>query len=180
MPRLPPFIFLEPPNDTPQLHPPFCEPKGFKKGVPCPLTRGPVLGIVGFIPFGFKKGVPPPTRALDEKTSGIGIGNGATISLSGASGGAKSGALFSALSAWGNPEGLYFHTNSGMTGNNFRGRMLAMHNIPLGIDEVTNKQPDILSELIHLVSAGKPKGRMYGSINAERPTEASSNSSTAT
>jgi hypothetical protein len=98
---------------------------------------------------------------------------GATISLSGASGGAKSGALFSALSAWGNPEGLYFHTNSGMTGNNFRGRMLAMHNIPLGIDEVTNIQPDILSELIHLVSAGKPKGRMYGSINAERPTEAS-------
>lgn len=98
---------------------------------------------------------------------------GATISLSGQSGGAKSGSLFAALSAWGNPEGLYFHTDSNMTYNTFRGRMLAMHNIPIGVDETTNMSAELLSQSIHLVSTGKAKGRMYGSINAERPTEAS-------
>jgi hypothetical protein len=98
---------------------------------------------------------------------------GATISLSGASGGAKSGALFSAFSIWGNPEQMYFHTTTTYTTNAFRGRMLTMHNLPIGIDEITNIEPTPLSETIHMVSAGKPKAKMQGSINAERAIEQS-------
>ena len=53
------------------------------------------------------------------------------------------------------------------------GRYLALHNIPLGIDEIGDKDPKMLAALIHKISHGKAKIRMQGSVNAEREHEQS-------
>lgn len=94
--------------------------------------------------------------------------SGVTISLTGESGAAKTGALYSALSLWGNPKDLSVldATENGMTG-----RFLGLHNIPFGLDEVGNIFPKTLSQLIHKISQGKSKIRMQASVNAEREHE---------
>ena len=104
--------------------------------------------------------------ALMEYTSTSGV----TISLTGESGAAKTGALYSALSVWGNPKDLSVleATENGMTG-----RYLGLHNIPFGLDEVGNIVPKTLSQLIHKISQGKSKIRMQASVNAERDHEMS-------
>ena len=96
--------------------------------------------------------------------------SGVTISLTGESGAAKTGALYSALSVWGNPKDLSVldATENGMTG-----RYLGLHNIPFGLDEVGNILPKTLSQLIHKISQGKSKIRMQASVNAEREHEMS-------
>jgi len=95
---------------------------------------------------------------------------GVAISLLGRSGCAKTGALYAALSIFGNPKDLsvFEATDNGMTG-----RYLALHNIMLGVDEIGNKDPKLLSQLIHKVSHGKAKIRMQASTNAEREYEQS-------
>ena len=96
--------------------------------------------------------------------------SGVTICLTGESGAAKTGALYSALSVWGNPKDLSVldATENGMTG-----RYLGLHNIPFGLDEVGNILPKTLSQLIHKISQGKSKIRMQASVNAERDHEMS-------
>lgn len=96
--------------------------------------------------------------------------SGVTISLTGDSGAAKTGALYGSLSLWGNPKDLSVleATENGMTG-----RYLALHNLPFGLDEVGNTHGRILSQLIHKISQGKSKIRMQASVNAEREHEMS-------
>jgi hypothetical protein len=104
--------------------------------------------------------------ALMDYTSTSGV----TICLTGESGAAKTGALYAALSVWGNPKDLSVleATENGMTG-----RYLGLHNIPFGLDEVGNILPKTLSQLIHKISQGKSKIRMQASVNAERDHEIS-------
>ena len=98
--------------------------------------------------------------------------SGVAISLTGTSGAGKTGALFSALSIWGNPKDLsVLEGNS--TENALTGRYLALHNLPLGLDEVGNIHGRDLSRLIHKISQGKAKMRMQASVNAEREHELS-------
>jgi hypothetical protein len=96
--------------------------------------------------------------------------SGVAMSLLGRSGSAKTGALYSALSIFGNPKDLSVveATDNGLTG-----RYLALHNIMFGIDEIGNKDGKALSQLIHKVSHGKAKIRMQASTNAEREYEQS-------
>ena len=91
--------------------------------------------------------------------------SGVTVCLLGKSGTAKTGAMYAGLSVWGNPKDLSVleATDNGMVG-----RFLGLHNIPLGVDEISNKDPKILAQLVHKISHGKAKIRMQGSINAER------------
>jgi hypothetical protein len=96
--------------------------------------------------------------------------SGVTISLTGESGAAKTGALYANLSIWGHPKDLSVldATENGMTG-----RFLALHNLPFGLDEVGNMIPKTLSQLIHKIAQGKSKIRMQASVNAEREHEMS-------
>lgn len=96
--------------------------------------------------------------------------SGATVCLLGKSGTAKTGAMYAGLSVWGNPKDLSVleATDNGMVG-----RFLGLHNIPLGVDEISNKDPKILAQLVHKISHGKAKIRMQGSVNAEREYEMS-------
>jgi hypothetical protein len=95
---------------------------------------------------------------------------GVTVCLLGKSGSAKTGAMYAGLSVWGHPKELsvFEATDNGMTG-----RYLGLHNIPLGIDEISNKDAKVLSQLVHKISHGKAKIRMQGSVNAEREHEMS-------
>jgi hypothetical protein len=96
--------------------------------------------------------------------------SGVTISLLGRSGAAKTGAMYAGLSVFGNPKdsSVFEATDNGMTG-----RYLAFHNMMLGVDEIGNKDPKVLSQLVHKVSHGKAKIRMQSSVNAEREHEMS-------
>ena len=96
--------------------------------------------------------------------------SGVTVCLLGKSGSAKTGAMYAGLSAWGNPKDLsvFEATDNGMVG-----RFLALHNISLGVDEISNKDAKILSQLVHKISHGKAKIRMQASVNAEREHEMS-------
>jgi hypothetical protein len=96
--------------------------------------------------------------------------SGVTICLTGESGAAKTGALYSNLSIWGNPKDL---SVLDATENGLTGRFLGLHNIPFGLDEVGNILPKTLSQLIHKISQGKAKIRMQASVNAERDHEVS-------
>ena len=97
---------------------------------------------------------------------------GVTMAISGKSGSAKSGALYAALSVWGNPKGMSIATDEGATKNGFAGRYASLHNLPFGLDEVGNMDSKILSGLISKISFGGTKIKMQGSINAEREVQA--------
>lgn len=99
--------------------------------------------------------------------------DGAIVCLTGDTGAAKTGALFSAVSIWGNPKVLYVHAKKGGTFNALKGRISTLHNMTYAHDEVTNLDPEDISELSHMISTGKPKIRMQASVNAEREFEAS-------
>jgi hypothetical protein len=94
--------------------------------------------------------------------------SGVSVSYTGESGGAKTGALYAGLSLFGNPKELsvFDATDNGMIG-----RYLGMHNLMLGCDEVTNRDSKVMSQLIHRISHGKAKIRMQASVNAEREYE---------
>lgn len=96
--------------------------------------------------------------------------SGVCVSFTGKTGAAKTGAMYGGLSVFGNPKELsvFDATENGMIG-----RYLGMHNLLLGCDEVTNKDSEALSQLIHRVSHGKAKIRMQASVNAEREYEMS-------
>jgi Domain of unknown function (DUF927) len=94
--------------------------------------------------------------------------SGVTLCLVGRSGNAKTGAMYGALSVFGNPKELsvFESTDNGMTG-----RYLGLHNLVLGVDEIGNKDTKVLSQLVHKISHGKAKIRMQASVNAEREHE---------
>ena len=95
---------------------------------------------------------------------------GATVCYLGRSGSAKTGAMYAGLSVFGHPLELsvFDATDNGMTG-----RYLGLHNIMLGVDEISNKDGKVLSQLTHKISHGKAKIRMQASVNAEREHEMS-------
>lgn len=95
---------------------------------------------------------------------------GVVISLLGRSGSAKTGAMYAGISAFGDPDALsvFESTDNGLTG-----RMLGLKNLMFGVDEIGNKDPKPLSQLVHNISNGKAKIRMQASVNAERVTEMS-------
>ena len=100
--------------------------------------------------------------------------SGVTMCLSGKSGAAKTGALYAALSIWGNPKDLsVVGTDNGATQNGLTGRYLALHNIPFGLDEVHEMPVKELTALLHKLAQGKAKIRMQSSVNAERQHEVS-------
>jgi hypothetical protein len=96
--------------------------------------------------------------------------SGVTISLHGESGAAKTGALYGALSIFGSPKELSVFD---ATPNGMVGRYLSLHNIMLGVDETSNADPKVMSQLTHSISHGKAKIRMQASVNAEREHELS-------
>lgn len=92
--------------------------------------------------------------------------NGIILSLfSPEPGSGKSGALFGALSAWGNPKGLSLNDS---TGNGLMQRMVTCKNILFGLDEQTNSDGKQVSSLAYGISAGKGKLRLQSSANQER------------
>jgi len=95
---------------------------------------------------------------------------GVVISLLGRSGCAKTGAMYAGISTFGDPDALsvFESTDNGLTG-----RMLGLKNLMFGVDEIGNKDPKPLSQLVHNVSNGKAKIRMQASVNAERVSEMS-------
>ena len=94
--------------------------------------------------------------------------SGCVVSFQGKSGSAKTGALYAALSVWGNPKELSVFD---ATDNAMIGRYLALKNIMLGVDETSNTHAKSLAQLIHRISHGKAKLKMQGSVNAEREYE---------
>jgi hypothetical protein len=96
--------------------------------------------------------------------------SGVTLCLTGGSGNAKTGAMYAGLSVFGNPKELsiFDATDNGMTG-----RYLGLHSLMLGIDEISNKDGKVLSQLVHKISHGKAKIKMQASVNAEREYEQS-------
>lgn len=96
--------------------------------------------------------------------------SGVTLALTGESGAAKTGALYSALSIWGNPKDL---SVLDATENGLTGRFLGLRNLPFGLDEVGNTEGKLMSKIIHKISQGKSKIRMQASVNAEREHEMS-------
>jgi hypothetical protein len=97
--------------------------------------------------------------------------SGGTICLTGPSGNAKTGALYAALSIYGSPKELSVAGEKSATDNGLLGWLMGLKNITLGMDEVSNKKPEALSDLVHRISQGKGKIRMQGSINAVREIE---------
>ena len=94
--------------------------------------------------------------------------NGIVLSLYGDSGAGKTGALNAAMSIWGNPESL---TINDATPNALTQRMITSKNITFGLDEQTNLDGKVASDVTYKTSAGRPKIRMMSSANQERESE---------
>jgi len=94
--------------------------------------------------------------------------NGIVLSLFGDSGAGKTGALNGAMSVWGAPENL---TINDATPNALVQRMVTSKNITFGLDEQTNLDGKVASDVVYKTSAGRPKLRLMSSANQERETE---------
>lgn len=94
--------------------------------------------------------------------------NGVVLSLYGDSGAGKTAALYAAMSVWGNPENL---TLNDATPNGLIQRMVTSKNITFGLDEQTNLDGKVASDLVYKTSAGRPKVRLMSSANQEREAE---------
>jgi hypothetical protein len=94
--------------------------------------------------------------------------NGVVLSLYGGSGTGKTGALYGAMSIWGQPEGL---TINDATPNALNQRMVSSKNITFGLDEQTNLEGKVASDVAYKTSSGRPKLRMRASSNEEREME---------
>ena len=93
---------------------------------------------------------------------------GVCVSLYGPKGVAKTGAMFGCLSVYGNPHSIMI---TKATDNAATQRLLTLHNLPFGRDEISNMDPLHLSNLIHDISSGKPKVRLQSTADAERALE---------
>jgi hypothetical protein len=91
--------------------------------------------------------------------------DGVSLSYEGESGAAKTGALYAALSIWGNPKKLsVFET----TDNAAQSRIITSKNILVGIDEAGDKDPTAVGKFIHRIAQGEAKMRLSGTSMAER------------
>jgi len=90
---------------------------------------------------------------------------GFTIGLYGGSGNGKTGAMYAAISTFGNPKALSLFDT---TDNAMTQRFVTLRSLVFGMDEVTNKDPAVVSQLIHKISQGTARIRMQASSNAER------------
>lgn len=96
--------------------------------------------------------------------------SGMTIVFTGGTGNGKTGAMYAGLSVFMDPKqgSVVDATDNGLVG-----RYLTLHSLMYGLDEVSNRSGEELSNLIHKNSSGKAKIKMQGSINAERELELS-------
>ena len=94
--------------------------------------------------------------------------SGVCVSLYGPKGVAKTGAMYGCLGVYGDPKELNV---TKATDNADTQRLLTLHNIPYGRDEVSNMDPLTLSNLIHSISSGKSKIRLMSTADEERPLE---------
>jgi hypothetical protein len=108
---------------------------------------------------------------LGSPLMGLTSTSGAAICYMGKSGSAKTGALYAALSIYGNPKDLMLSGEKSATDNALTGWYLGLQNIVLGVDEASNKRPEHLSDLLYKVSQGKGKLRLSGTTNAIREIE---------
>ena len=99
--------------------------------------------------------------------------SGVTLSYTGESGNAKTGALMANLSTWGNPKNMWILDS---TPNGLQTRYVTFKNIPYGLDEAQGVPSDVLAKFVHSISQGKAKVRMMGSVNAEREHELNASS----
>ena len=95
---------------------------------------------------------------------------GVTICFTGTAGDGKSGALFSGLSVWGDPQQLS-PSDKGATANAMVQRYVNLKNILFGLDEIHDMTPAALSAILFAISTGKGKLRLQSSRNAEREIE---------
>ena len=82
------------------------------------------------------------------------------------SGVGKTTAMLAASSIWGDPDALVLLERDTYNTKMHRGEVY--HNLPLYIDELTNSRPKELSDLAYQLTGGRQRGRMQGSVNAER------------
>jgi len=94
--------------------------------------------------------------------------SGMTFCYTGNTGGGKTGALIAACSVFANPKEVSVFKS---TDNGLVQRALNLKNISLCLDEVKDKDPKELSNLIHSVSQGKGKIRLKSNVNSEREQE---------
>lgn len=98
--------------------------------------------------------------------------SGVSVCYTGATGSGKTGALYAQLSIWGHPKDLSLAGGKEQaTDNGLVGWFMGLKNIPLGLDEASNRKAEELSNLVHRVAQGKGKIRMQASVNAVRPLE---------
>lgn len=99
--------------------------------------------------------------------------NGVTLSLySEGPGTGKTGALYGNMSIWGKPDTLAINES---TPNALIQRMITSKNISFGLDEQSNNEGKVISNLLYNVSSGTPKLRMMASSNQERETQFNTN-----
>ena len=92
--------------------------------------------------------------------------NGVVLSLySSGPGTGKTGAMYGASSIWGNPKALAVFD---ATPNALIQRMITLKNLPFTLDEQSNNEGKVISNVVHNVSSGTPKIRMKASTNEER------------
>jgi hypothetical protein len=97
--------------------------------------------------------------------------DGVSLSYEGESGSAKTGALYAALSVWGNPKKLsVFET----TDNAAHTRIMTSKNILVGIDEAGDKDPTAVGKFIHRIAQGEAKLRLSGTSMSERSQDVTS------
>jgi hypothetical protein len=94
--------------------------------------------------------------------------SGMTFCYTGNTGGGKTGALLAACSVFASPKDISVFKS---TDNGLVQRALNLKNIALCLDEVKDKDPKELSNLIHSISQGKGKIRLKSNVNAEREQE---------
>lgn len=115
-------------------------------------------GMVGF-QFGFGVGFAAPLFRFTNF-------NGAIVSLVGKRGAGKSSAALCANSIWG-------HTRNGWmdmqhdTWKSFYGKLGALNNLPATYDEVTNLEPDKLSDLAYAITKGQGRQRLQANGQAQ-------------
>jgi hypothetical protein len=94
---------------------------------------------------------------------------GVSVCYTGGSGNAKTGALYAALSLFGDPVDLSLAGGKeSATDNALVQWYMGLKNIMMGLDEASNRKPEEVSNLIYKVSQGKAKLRMQASVNAVR------------
>jgi hypothetical protein len=99
---------------------------------------------------------------------------GVVVGMVGATGAAKSGALYAGASLFGEPYDLTLSgAKKGSTENALVQWYMGHKNIMMGLDEASNYKPEEISDLFYRMTQGKNKLRLQSSVNAVREIELS-------